>query len=341
MSLIRVVDLAGSPGDIGFQHGLAASEQIHAHLERWRGQVRDRRIEALLEIDNFVDAARRLTPWLVAEVAGLAEGAGLSHAESWLLQLMDETWMQAGLRSGQGCTSFAAVEGMRSWIGQTMDLEGFRDGSQLVLRIRPEAGAAQLVITMAGCVGLFGVSAAGFAICVNALPQTPASTDGLPVAFVFRAALAQPHFEAAVEFLRDAPHATGQHYVVASEREVASLECSSVGVVNVMPGAKRVWHTNHPLVGYVTTDHDTTDHDTESESRWLAVRPAMTRFGFDRRRARELLESPPVWRPQAGCEATFTFCSALIEQSASRAPELWVHGAAPAALDWQPVSWIT
>lgn len=346
---MRIVDLAGSPERIGVEHGRALADEIRSHLERWRGHLHGRGIPEpkrwigeFVERAGFVDHVRSLAPQLAAEVDGIAHGAGLAPADAWFLQLMDESWPAVPLAPGAGApggTTFGVVNGLRSWSGQTIDLEGFRAGAEAVLRIQPDEGAPQLVVTMAGCVGLFGVSRVGFSVFVNALAQVPRRDSGLPVAFVVRSALAAGGFAAAVEAVREAPHATGQHYLVAGNELLASTECSPEGVVAVQPGSGRTWHTDHPLVGYVPEPGD-----EESDARWEAVRPLMKLPSWGTVRTRQLLELPAVCRPrrsdgdaETGADVC-TFAAAYVEQTL-RATHLWVTAGAPDADAWQHVTW--
>ncbi|HTN97301.1 MAG TPA: C45 family peptidase, partial [Nordella sp.] len=104
------------------------------------------------------------------------------------------------------------------------------------------------VLSSAGMIGLTGVSRAGFGICVNTLLMLNHDKAGLPVAAVFRGALAQDSAEEAVRFLRSVPHASGQHYAVADKHGVVGLECSAQGAtVSAAPDALSLIHTNHPL----------------------------------------------------------------------------------------------
>jgi isopenicillin-N N-acyltransferase-like protein len=333
---MRIVDLAGSPGEIGLGHGVALAPEIDAHLHRWKSQLVDGGVDdveewvaELVRDSWYVSTAFAEAPHLVEEVDGIAEGAGISLLDAWFLQLMDESWRAPDGAPGSttfGCTTFGVVNGLQSWSGQTMDLEPFRSGAAAMLRITPDRGASLLVLTMAGCVGLSGVSAAGFAVLVNALPQVPARRTGLPVALVVRTALAAPNVGAATSFVHDAPHATGQHYLVAGAEQLASFECSPVGVAPVLPGAPRLWHTNHPLVGDVAEPGD-----AESDSRWEAVRAEMAAPSWGRARSRAVLEAPPVCREN-------TFAAIVIEQSA-RSTEVWVTDGPPTPDTWQHVPW--
>jgi isopenicillin-N N-acyltransferase like protein len=80
------------------------------------------------------------------------------------------------------------------------------------------------------------------------------SRRGLPVAAVFRGALAHGDRDAAVAWLRGVPHASGQHYAVGDRHGFVGLECSAGGAaISSPPEARTLLHTNHPLA---STDVD-------------------------------------------------------------------------------------
>lgn len=327
----------GAAAQIGEAHGAALRAQIHAHLRRWKqalterhGEPADDLIRRFVDTGRFRSAVDRHTPWLADEVDGIGRGADIAATDAWFLQLMDESWQQQRLFRREHCTAFGAVEGARSWSGQTMDLEPFRDGAQAVLDVRPTGQFRQQVVTMAGAIGLLGVSSAGFAISVNALAQVPTRDDGLPVLFMLRGALAQPDAESAEAFIRATPHATGQAYTVAGTRSLVTLECSAVGVVESMVGERRRWHTNHPLVGYVP-EHD----DAESERRGEAARNALSTPEFDRAAAVTLLSRPPIRRHRDAADELFTFASAVFELRDGTDPVMLLNTPDDPPTTWQ------
>jgi hypothetical protein len=319
MSAPPTVVASGSPTTLGEAHGAALRSEIHQHLGRWkqmltaiRGEDADVLIHRFVNTGRFRGAIEQHTPWLIDEVAAIGSAADLAADDTWFLQLMDESWQQQSLFRREHCTAFGVVEGSRSWSGQTMDLEPFRHGAQAVLDLHPDDQFHQQIVTMAGSIGLLGMSAGGFAVSVNALAQVPTRDDGLPVLFMIRGALAQDDAAAAEAFIRETPHATGQAYMIAGTRSVVSLECSALGVVESMSGERKRWHTNHPLVGYVPEPDD-----QESELRGEAARQALVPISFARSRAQDLLCRPPIRRALVGDGADgddlFTFAASVFE----------------------------
>ena len=90
----------------------------------------------------------------------------------------------------------------------------------------------------AGMIGLTGCNDDGLAVVVNNLDMLPASPTGLPVAFVLRGILERRTLAAAVDFVSQVPHATGQHYGIAAPEGLASVEGWATGVA-VSPELER------------------------------------------------------------------------------------------------------
>lgn len=257
MQAITTLEIGGGPRERGRQYGAGLKELIRARDAAWRksltaqtGRPSDDVIHALVSGTDFISAVRRFTPDLLEEVHGIAEGAGLSFEAIYAAQLMDEEWwIIADEKGHHHCSSLGVVQpGGHALAAQTMDLVDWNEGFQVLLTMRGENGAPdQIVLTMAGMIGLCGMTSAGLGIVVNTLSQLQVSRSGLPVAFVSRGALAQGDHDGAIAFLKRVSHASGQNYVVADPRKLSDLECSAAGAASHRAGSRCVWHTNHPL----------------------------------------------------------------------------------------------
>jgi isopenicillin-N N-acyltransferase-like protein len=258
---LQVVDADGDARSRGRAIGAALRARIAAHLAAWRavlagpagGDV-DAYLAAILRETDFKTAIRRHTPDLLEEVDATALAAGVAADELFALQLLDEEWAyrvrRAARRGPDKCSSVAIVpRDGPTLVGQNMDLGGYTDGHQVLLRIGAEAGRpAALVFSTAGMIGLMGVNAAGVGVCVNSLPQLPSAPEGVPVAFVLRRLLQTASLDEAVDAMMSIPHATNQHYVIAEPGAARSFEAGAAGVTEYHPAdASRVLHTNHPL----------------------------------------------------------------------------------------------
>ncbi|HEX2695575.1 MAG TPA: C45 family peptidase [Acidobacteriota bacterium] len=257
---LRVVDLTGTPYEMGKIHGRTLKPEILELVKRWKGDLeRTYRVPAevfignLLKKTDFRPAIARWTPGLLDEVRGIADGAGVDFDTIYAYQLVDEIWaMDADLGLSK-CTSIAAGkrDGNPAFVAQTLDIPAFYHGFQTVLRIRDKREDLEtLVFTIPGVVAANGLNSRSVGVCVNAVTQLAYSPDGLPVAFVIRGILRQRSYEQAVKLLQNIQPAAPQNYVIGGPAEAASFERSAGKMSRFFPfeGAEFTYHTNHPLI---------------------------------------------------------------------------------------------
>lgn len=260
-----VVELEGGPRRRGRLYGESQRMRIAGILERWFDDIGARHgiaprayIGEFLSATDFVPAIRRFTPGLMEEVAGIAEGAAVETEVMLAFNLMDEEWWfgrerlarTGGGDDGNHCSALgvAGQAGHPTYLAQTMDIAGWSEGYQVLLRHHDEAtGLTSLMFSVAGMLMLTGMNDAGIAVCCNTLLGLERRADGLPVQFVTRGILARSTFEEAVAFTESVPHASGQNYTIGAPGRVVSLECSAHKVARYVPAGDpdRVWHTNH------------------------------------------------------------------------------------------------
>lgn len=257
---LRVVDLEGTPYEMGKTHGQTLKSEIRELVERWEADLRNTYgvtaevfIQNLLKKTDFQPAIARWTPGLLDEVRGIADGAGVDFNTIYAYQLIDEIWAMDADLGFSKCTSIAAGKrnGNPAYVAQTLDIPGFYHGYQTVLRIRDEREDLEtLVFTIPGVVAANGLNSRSVGVCVNAVTQLAYSPKGLPVAFVIRGILRQRTYEQAVKFLRDIQPAAPQNYVIGGPADAAAFERSAGKMSRFTPfaGAEFTYHTNHPLI---------------------------------------------------------------------------------------------
>ncbi|MFZ0325579.1 MAG: C45 family peptidase [Actinomycetes bacterium] len=276
--LIREVVASGDPQALGSAHGVQVGDLIGPSLGRWRdaltdsGHDADRLLTELNDRAGFRQAVQDHLPWLALEVEAIAEASGQDHREVFATNCLDEAWWWDSHGAGCSVVAVGGEQGRTAVAGQTMDLDTWMDGSQVVLRLAPDDAPELVLVSRAGMVGLMGANDSGLVVLVNTLEQLPVDPDGVPVAFVVRALLAERSLDAAVDVLHRLPHASGQSYTLTSREGVRGFECGAGVVVEytndqAQPG--RRWHTNHPLayrgpLDPVDDDADPTDWATTS-----------------------------------------------------------------------------
>ncbi len=184
-----VVQVGGTPYEMGLQHGRQAREQVRAFVEHVIRAARPSvECPADTHRERVLGGAAQFLPWfeahapvLLDEVRGLAEGAGLSFAEALLPQIRGEI---APLVRNEGCTTFAVAAEQTTTggrlIGQTSDMERAMEDYFLVLHVLPSQGPRLLMWTFAGQLGYHGVSEWGVAHFANSVSGGPASPRGIP-----------------------------------------------------------------------------------------------------------------------------------------------------------------
>jgi hypothetical protein len=172
------------------------------------------------------------------------------------------------------------------------------------------------------------------------------------VACVIRGVLAQKTIDAAVDFLNQVKHASGQNYVLGGPENVYSFECSHQKVCRYIPTDSHdlVWHTNHPLAN---DDYDAKyqeaikrakfKHPTNSETRFQCVQSRLQKAGeaTDVDAIKSILtshDSPqhPVCRPLNTPSGVFTFGSTIMVLSGT--PELHIAPGPPDVVPYQVLS---
>jgi isopenicillin-N N-acyltransferase-like protein len=257
---LRIVDLEGTPYQMGKVHGRTLKTEIRELLKLWKEDLEKTYrvtsevfIKNLLKKTDFQPAIERWTPGLLDEVRGIADGAGVDFDTMYVYQLIDEIWaMDADLGLSK-CTSIAAGKrnGNPVYVAQTLDIPTFYHGFQTVLRIRDKREDLEtLVFTIPGVVAANGLNSRSVAVCVNAVTQLAYSPKGLPVAFVVRGILRQRSYGQAVKFLQDIQPAAPQNYVIGGPADAAGFERSAGKMSGFLPfeGAEFTYHTNHPLL---------------------------------------------------------------------------------------------
>jgi isopenicillin-N N-acyltransferase-like protein len=257
---LRIVDLTGTPYQMGKIHGQTLKTEIQELVRRWKNDLEANYevpaevfVRTFLKKTDFKPAIERWTPGLLDEVRGIADGAQIDFDTMYAYQLIDEVWAMGADMGFSKCTTVAAGkrDGNPACVAQTLDIPAFYHGYQTVLRIRDDRDDLEtLVFTIPGIVAANGLNSRSVGVCVNAVTQLAYSPNGLPVDFVIRGILRQGSYGQAAKFLRDIQPAAPQTYVIGGPDEVAVFERSAGKTSKFIPfaGAEFSYHTNHPLI---------------------------------------------------------------------------------------------
>lgn len=342
-SPVPVLELKGKAYERGELHGRQYKTAISTLLGKWKDNLRavlkrdpDSTLDDFLKGTDFLSVSRKQVPELVEEVRGIAAGSDQPFELIFAFQLLDELWVyldkQFNLKnhhcSGLGVS---ATANHPAYIAQNMDVEGYMNGYQLLLHIPgTNAEPEQYILSCVGLVGLNGINANGIAVCVNTLLELEATGNGLPVAFMIRALLKQQRGTAALEFVQQTRHASGQNYILGIADSVYDFEASANQVQRFVPensNSSVVYHTNHALVNHDVKAWYKNYHErvitgkTQSRNSELRYAALASYLSIDLNeisadqiknalRSRDNAQHP-VCRPYNGAAAGFTFSSVI------------------------------
>ena len=244
-----LIEVSGSAYNMGYQHGRQAAGLVHKYLlwiEKLTGKARE---ELCQKARAFRPLIEKLSPPLLEEIQGLADGAGISFDEALLCQARGE----AARVSSEGCTAFAltgsATADGAPLAGQNQDLAPEYADVAILLRVCPSDGRPRaLLFTFAGQLGYSGMNEYGLAHFANALYDSPWQM-GLPHYPLKRIALEQNNLASCIRILKQHPTCSAGNMVFCfGDGQIADLEIRPEGIArftDTHPDA--IIHANHYL----------------------------------------------------------------------------------------------
>ena len=260
---VPVLDLAGTPGQIGAAHGEACREPIRAYVDRFIGFVLANATLPLTEEKLWghwspqVGANERAAPELVEEMRGIARGAAVPFERIFLLNSMLDlnAFRFLGMvENFAGCSTFAVQSEAgtgKTLLGQTYDMPEFHQDYLTVLRLKPAKGPRQMVFTFAGIVGAAGQNEAGIGVNINYLSASDVGLGRLH-SVVVRQILASRVLADALTPPVMPARAGGAHFLIADPHgDIISIETTAKRYQIFYPEGNAIGHTNHYLASWL------------------------------------------------------------------------------------------
>lgn len=252
------IEVSGSSYEMGYQHGAQAADLVSLYLlwiEKLTNKPRDLLCRNAMA---FLPLIEDLSPALVEEIRGLADGVGISFEEAVLCQARAEA---AQVREG-GCTAFAftgsATADHSPLAGQNQDLEPEFADVAILLRVKPTDGRPRaLMFTFAGQLGYAGMNQHGVAHFANALYDFQWRL-GLPHYPLKRVILEQPTVEVCIDLVtRYRTCSAGNVVLCDGHGRIADIEVRPEGISRFQDDhPDGILHSNHYLTpqfaGYET-----------------------------------------------------------------------------------------
>jgi isopenicillin-N N-acyltransferase-like protein len=284
---IRILDLEGSPAEIGRAHGTEFAAEIRRYTDErvglvasgtWSGGALDRS-DVLALAESMLPAHEEFDPDLHVEMLAMAEAAGISPAEAVIVggftDFVDTVRASVGgavpsTLLEDDCTAVIVPDGRADGAGflaQTWDMHDSATDYVVLLRIRPDDAPTATVFTTTGCLGQIGMNSEGVCVGINNLTGLDGQI-GVAWTSVVRGMLKTTTADAALDVLLSARLAGAHNFLI--------FDSDGVGYdVEAMPSVRPVaalddepiFHTNHPIDPAAAAVHATKDPPLLESSR--------------------------------------------------------------------------
>ena len=252
--------VAGTPRELGRQHGEACREQIRRFLEHSYQSIGEHknqdRATLRARAESFVPSIRGFIPDAIEEMEGIAAGANVSFAEVVLLNVRTElTLGDAGLSGAletpaDGCSSLGFLTGRTdsgsTIIAQNQDVADWMKDVGVVLRVAPRGKPAFIMFTWAGVIGYPGFNEHGVAFVQNQL-YTEGWRVGVSHYPLKRRILECRNLAEVLDIMSKTTFSSaGNYLMVDGENRLVDAEIAAphgVGVIETADGT--LAHTNH------------------------------------------------------------------------------------------------
>lgn len=243
----------GTHLEIGQQFGEACRDLIRKNvalsLDRLTSKV-DIGSKAVLDEEALKSRAHviKYAPFYDEQVQGVAEGAGISLADAYFIQLRAEAYRY--FEEMGDCTSFAvlpeATEDGMSLIGKNADLPGYATEVGVIMECKPNDAPAYLTVTLAGLVSYEGINEHGLGVTANFL-DTGGWRSGVPRYMLPGLALTQSSVKDAVQIIRQVHRASSRNIMLLdSEADKAvGMEVTPTRDALYQPEQGMLYHSNH------------------------------------------------------------------------------------------------
>jgi hypothetical protein len=249
---------AGSHHEIGRQYGESCLELIHRHVELAVNRLENRvGIPAEIAYQRalaFQDSVSEYASYFSDEIEGMAEGANLTLAQAYLLQLRAEVatpgpWTDAVAEANDECTTFAilpeATANGIGLVGQNADLPAFYKEIAIVAEMRPDDLPTTLMLLPAGQISYIGINDRGMGCFANFL-TCDGWRIGFPRYFFSRLALTKETVSDGIEAIRGVKRASSRNLMMLdSHGGAADLETTPTRDARIDPVDGLLAHANH------------------------------------------------------------------------------------------------
>lgn len=249
---MKVLELAGTPYEIGLKHGKSAKEEVEYSLDSYE-RLFFHNVDLTWEqarklAKKHLDAIEKANIDLIEEMEGVAKGASVTFEDILTLNARSEIALTQN--KADGCTSLAVLSptSERSFLAQTWDWRSAQSRSLIMTKIKQQNGPAIHMVTEGGIIGKIGLNEHGLGVCLNAL-RANVSSDQLPIHLGLREVLNSRDIYEAEGKVIDGQLGSSANFMIAQDdgniRRAINLELSPTTYDKKETETSTLYHTNH------------------------------------------------------------------------------------------------
>lgn len=261
--------VAGSPRELGRQHGEQAKDHILHHLDFMCTSMKSSRSNLQYRALHFHPLFKKHCPHLLEEIQGLAEGADITFADA----LATNIRTALNQKPQDGCTAFVVSErgtqNSEILIGQNSDMLPAMIDFGYVLHLKPNDKPQVLMWTFGGMIGYSGINDRGVCHFANDLGGGPPPCFGMPHYPLKRLIFEHETLEDIVPLFKNVPLWANGNYVLCDGRgHILDIEATTEGPhLMTDEGSGFMVHSNHFLCSPHATNKNFRQSTTDSFER--------------------------------------------------------------------------
>lgn len=249
---MKLLNLSGTPYEIGKGHGEQAKSEVHYSLDSYEKlfwhEANLRWEQALESAKKHMDFIEKSNSALLEEMDGVAKGASVDFDDILALNARSEIALTSNKRDG--CTSLAIMPPLadRAYLGQNWDWRAAQSKSIIITEIAQHNRPTINMITEGGIIGKIGMNSAGLGVCLNAL-RANVKSEKLPIHLGLREILNASTMAEAESKVDNKKMASAANFLIAqhngSFRKAVNMEVSPLGDDKKVTDSEYLFHTNH------------------------------------------------------------------------------------------------
>jgi len=250
--MMKVLNLAGTPYEIGLKHGKDAKNEVGYSLDSYEKLFyHDANItwkQARELAKKHLDAIEKENVDLIKEMEGIAKGASVEFEDILVLNARSEIALTQNKEDG--CTSLAVMPptSEKAFLAQTWDWRSAQSRSLVMTKIRQQDGPTIHMVTEGGIIGKIGINDRGLGVCLNAL-RANVKSNQLPVHLGLREVLNSEDIYEAQSKVVDGKLGSSANFMMAQDNgnihQAVNLELSPDKHDKKETKTSYLYHSNH------------------------------------------------------------------------------------------------